>query len=164
MLGVGPIVSVGGAVLLARGSRRRRAFMLGAATGILYGVTAAITERTAHLLDFGVLHALTTWVPYTLAVASIVGLLLNQSAFQAGELRWSLPAITVLEPIVAIIIGQGLFAEHIASTAPAVAGQVVGLLAMTLGVIWLAHVFVPETGPPVSPPTRPVSPSSPGAR
>ena len=97
-------------------------------------------------------------MPNTLAVACIVGLLLNQSAFQAGELRWSLPVLTVLEPIVAIIIGQVLFGEHIASAAPDVAGQVVGLVAMTVGVSWLAQVSVPEIGPPNSP--RPAVESS----
>ncbi len=151
MLGVAAIASVGGAVLLARGAPRRRAFMLGAATGILYGVIAAITERTGDLLNSGVVHALTTWVPYTLAVTSIIGLLLNQSAFQAGELRWSLPVLTVLEPIVAIVIGQTLFAEHIASGPAAVAGQVLGLVAMTAGIFWLAQVRVPEPRRPVGP-------------
>jgi drug/metabolite transporter (DMT)-like permease len=151
MLGVATIACVGAAILLARGTPRRRAFMLGVATGILFGVTAAITERTAHLLNHGVLHALTTWVPYTLAVVSIIGLLLNQSAFQAGELRWSLPVITVLEPVVAIVISQVLFAEHIASDPLDVAGQVLGLAAMTAGVFWLAQVGAPETSRPVGP-------------
>ena len=48
------------ALLLAGRAPRRRAFLLGAATGILYGVTSAITDRTGYLLNSGVLHALTT--------------------------------------------------------------------------------------------------------
>jgi hypothetical protein len=93
-------------IRLATGSPRRRALCLGVGTGIIFGVTSAITERTGHLLYGGVLHALSSWAPYTLAVFSIVGLLLNQSAYQAGDLRLSLPVLTVLEPIVAIVIGQ----------------------------------------------------------
>jgi hypothetical protein len=107
----------GGAVLLARGTARRRALLLAVATGVLYGVTSAVTEHTGHVLDRGALHTLTTWAPYVLAVISIVGLLVNQSAYQAGDLRLSLPTFTVLEPIVAILIGQFLFSEHIASGA-----------------------------------------------
>ncbi len=146
MLGVLTVVTIGATILAAGHTPRRRAFMLGTATGILYGVTSAITERTGHLLNAGVLHALTTWVPYALAVTSIFGLLLNQSAFQAGELRWSLPVLTVLEPVVAIIIGQVLFSEHLASSAPAVAGQVIGLVAMTVGVFALTQLTVPSPG------------------
>jgi len=152
-LGVATFICVGGSIALAGRTPRRRAFMLGIGTGVLYGVTSAITERTGHLLNHGVLHTLATWVPYTLAVVSIVGLLLNQSAFQAGELRWSLPVLTVLEPVVAIVIGQVVFSEHIASGAGARSGQVAGLVAMTIGVFWLAHVSVPERDPTGAPPS-----------
>jgi drug/metabolite transporter (DMT)-like permease len=127
----------GGAVLLARGTARRRALLLAVATGVLYGVTSAVTEHTGYVLDRGALHTLTTWAPYVLAVISIVGLLVNQSAYQAGDLRLSLPTFTVLEPIVAILIGQFLFSEHIASGAGDRIGEVFGLAVMVVGVFWL---------------------------
>lgn len=130
-------VLVGFAVVLARGSPRRRALMLSVATGILFGVTAAMIEHVGHLLDSGFLHILTTWSPYGLAVVGAAGLLVNQSAYQAGDLRWSLPLFTVLEPIVAILIGQFLFGERISSTAGARAGAVLGLVMMVVGVFWL---------------------------
>lgn len=132
------------AVLLARGTQRRRALFLSVATGILYGVTAAITEHAGHLLDRGFLHILTTWTPYVLVVVSVVGLLANQSAYQAGDLRLSLPMLTVLEPIVAIVIGQLLFGEHIASTGGARLGEVVSLAVMVVGVFWLARTAPAE--------------------
>lgn len=125
------------AIALARGTPRRRALMLSVATGVLYGVTAAMTEHTGRVLDAGVLHVLTNWAPYVLAVVSVAGLLVNQSAYQAGDLRWSLPLFTVLEPIIAIVIGQFLFDEHIASTAGARLGAVLGLVLMVIGVFWL---------------------------
>jgi drug/metabolite transporter (DMT)-like permease len=140
-------IVVGGSVLLATGSSRRRALLLGAATGVLYGVTSAVTERTGHVLNGGVLHALSSWAPYTLAVISILGLVLNQSAYQAGDLRLSLPLLTVLEPIVAVVIGQTLFGEHIASSALAVTGEVAGLILMTLGVAELGRLTTPEPAP-----------------
>jgi drug/metabolite transporter (DMT)-like permease len=133
----------GGAVLLARGSARRRALLLAVATGVLYGVTSAVTEHTGYVLDGGALHTLTTWAPYVLAVISIVGLLVNQSAYQAGDLRLSLPTFTVLEPIVAILIGQLLFSEHIAGGFGDRLGEVAGLAVMVAGVFWLTHA-VPE--------------------
>jgi drug/metabolite transporter (DMT)-like permease len=140
-------VVAGGAIALAQVTRQR-ALLLGAATGILYGLTAAITEHTGHALNHGVLHVLLTWAPYVLAITSIVGLLVNQSAFQAGSLSLSLPIMTVLEPIVAILIGQFLFGEHIASTAGARIGQILGLVITTVGVFALARYAVePERAP-----------------
>lgn len=127
----------GAAVLLAHGSARRRALLLAVATGVLYGVTSALTEHTGHVLNGGVLHTLTTWAPYVLVVVSIGGLLVNQSAYQAGDLRLSLPTFTVLEPIVAILIGQLLFGEHIASASGDRIGELAGLAVMAWGVFWL---------------------------
>jgi drug/metabolite transporter (DMT)-like permease len=126
-------------VTLSRGSPQRRSLALGAATGIVFGATSAITERTSHRLGISLGHALSDWSPYVLIVVSIGGLLLNQSAFQAGDLKWSLPAITVLEPLVAILIGQALFHEHIATGALHVTGETLGLVSMVLGVIVLAR-------------------------
>jgi drug/metabolite transporter (DMT)-like permease len=139
-------VLAGGAILLARGTPRRRALLLSVATGILYGVTSAVTEHTGNVLDLGFLHALTTWAPYVLAVISAVGLLVNQSAYQAGDLHLSLPLFTVLEPIVAILIGQFLFGEHVATAAGAVVGEVLGIIVMVVGVFWLAQPGPGVTG------------------
>lgn len=143
----GTIVVVGASVLLAR-AWGQRALWLGVGTGVLYGVTSAITERTGHLLNHGVLHALTTWTPYALAAVSLLGLLVNQSAFQAGSLSLSLPIMTVLEPLTAILIGQFLFGEHIASTSGARLGEIVGLALTTVGVFALArHAVDPQPAP-----------------
>jgi drug/metabolite transporter (DMT)-like permease len=79
---------------------------------------------------------------------SLFGLLLNQSAYQAGDLTMSLPIMTALEPIVAILIGQLLFGEHIGSSALAVAGVVIGLVVMSVGVIELGRLGVPAGAAP----------------
>ncbi len=126
-------------IAFSRGSPQRRSLALGAATGIVLGTTSAITERTSHRLGISVGHALGDWSPYVLVVLSVAGLLLNQSAFQAGDLKWSLPAITVLEPLVAILIGQTLFHEHVGTSALQVSGQILGLASMVLGVLMLAR-------------------------
>jgi drug/metabolite transporter (DMT)-like permease len=130
--------AVAALIALSHGSPKRRSFALGAATGIVLGTTSAITERASHRLAISLGHALGDWSPYALLVVSVAGLVLNQSAFQAGELKWSLPVITVLEPLVAILIGQTLFHEHVASSALQLSGQVVGLAAMVVGVLVLA--------------------------
>jgi drug/metabolite transporter (DMT)-like permease len=142
--------AVGALVAFSHGSPQRRSLALGAATGIVFGTTAAITARTGHRLGISLGYALGDWSPYVLVFVSIGGLLLNQSAFQAGDLKWSLPAITVLEPLVAILIGQTLFHEHIATGALHATGEALGLVSMVIGVLVLA------TGPALTrhPPAR----------
>jgi drug/metabolite transporter (DMT)-like permease len=130
--------AVAALIAFSRGSPQRRSLALGAATGIVLGVSSAITERTSHRLGISLGYTLSDWSPYVLVVVSIGGLVLNQSAFQAGELQWSLPAITVLEPLVAILVGQALFHEHVATSALHVAGQILGLASMVAGVLVLA--------------------------
>lgn len=138
LLGAGSAVAVAALVAFSRSSPQRRSFALGVATGIVFGVTSAVTERTSHRLGISLGDALGDWSPYVLVAVSIGGLLLNQSAFQAGDLKWSLPAITVVEPLVAILIGETLFHEHVASGALNLTGQAAGLAAMVLGVCLLA--------------------------
>jgi len=137
--------------LLARGSARRRAVWLAVGGGFVYGFASAVTERTGHVLNRGVLHLLATWAPYTFVVAAAIGLLFVQSAFHAGELRLSLPTLTVIQPIVAIAIGQFIFGEKIASAGLARGGDVAGLVLMTAGVFVLAQSPV-LAGIPAPPP------------
>jgi drug/metabolite transporter (DMT)-like permease len=126
---------------------RRRAVCLAAGAGVIYGGAAALTKTSAHLLARGVGPALTHWQPYVLAVVAIVGMLLGQSAFQAGTLDFSLPTMTVADPIVSIAIGASVFQESISSSAGAVAAEVVSLLVMTAGIYMLARF---EAGAPGS--------------
>jgi hypothetical protein len=152
LLGLAGLASVGTLVLVARASARWRSLCLGTATGILFGLVAALTESSAHLLDHGILHALGHWQPYALAVCAVLGLMLTQSAFQAGDLRWSLPALTVVEPVVAILIGQVLFGEHISVRGLSPVGEIAGLGLMIAGTVGLSRAVVGEVavirGPP----------------
>jgi drug/metabolite transporter (DMT)-like permease len=144
LLGLAALASVATLVLVARASPRWRSLCLGTATGILFGLVAALTESSAHLLDHGILHALGHWQPYALAVCAVLGLMLTQSAFQAGDLKWSLPALTVVEPVVAILIGQVLFGEHISVRGLSPVGEILGLGLMIAGTVGLSRAVVGE--------------------
>jgi drug/metabolite transporter (DMT)-like permease len=147
----------GALVVGARGgSRRRAAVLLGAGSGTAFGYVAALTERTGHILDGGIVHTLATWEPYALLVGGTVALLLTQSAFHAGALRLSLPTLTVAQPLVAVIIGVGLFGEHIASHGAAPGWEGLGLVMVISGVFALTRSPVIGTddqgpGPRVAP-------------
>lgn len=127
---------------------RRRAVLLAAATGVAYGAAAALTKTSAHLLGRGLLPVVTNWQPYVLVVFGAGGMLLSQSAFQAGLLEFSLPTMTVVDPIASIAIGAVVFREAISSSPVAIASEVVALLAMSVGV-WLLARFEAKLSHPV---------------
>ena len=139
-------------VLSARKAEgNRRASLLAAAAGTMYGVTAALTKATAHLLDLGVGHFLRSWKPYTLAAMGISGTVIDQSAYQAGSLNNSLPMLTVIDPIVSIAIGALALHEGIEVGGVAPLVEAVALIAMTIGVFQLARsplVLQPEEAGP----------------
>ncbi len=90
-----------------------RASLLGVAAGAIYGVTAPLTKAFVHLLGGGPVAVLSNWEPYALAVFSIVGLVVMQSAFQAGALQASLPFLETTEPLVASFLGMALLGERL---------------------------------------------------
>ena len=90
-----------------------RAVLLGAAGGILYGAGAALTKSVMSYLDDGLVDVVTSWEVYALIIALSLGTYLQQSAFQAGSLAQSLPAISVLEPVTAVILGMTVLQEEI---------------------------------------------------
>ncbi len=53
-----------------------------------------------------------------LVAAAVVATLLQQSAFHAGSLQTSVPAMLVLEPIVAVMLGQFVLGEHLIVSGP----------------------------------------------
>lgn len=118
---------------------RRRATMLAGAAGVLYGLTAALTEVTARLLARGVVHILTSWEPYSLVACGAIGLVVGQSAFQAGPLRLSLPMLSVVDPVVSIALGALTFHEHVATAGAAPVLEVLGLVIMGVGTFLLAR-------------------------
>jgi drug/metabolite transporter (DMT)-like permease len=117
----------------------QRAVLLSSAAGVVYGVTAALTKTSSHFLDRGVIHLLGHWQPYALLVAGLGGMVIAQSAFQAGSLDSSLPAMSVTDPIVSIVIGALAFGETIAARPAAVVVEVIALVAMSAGVVLLAR-------------------------
>lgn len=129
-----------GLVLGSRtGGDRRRAFLLSAAAGVLYGAGAALTKTTAHLFGEGFFHAFTHWQLYLLVAFGLTGMVIGQSAFQAGTLDVSLPAMSVGDPMVSIVIGVLVFEEEIAGSPPAIVAEVVALIVMSLGIYLLAR-------------------------
>lgn len=107
-----------------------RALGLAVATGACYACTAALTKQVVTIIDYhGVDGLFTRWPVYALGFFSILGLLLNQSAFNAGHLAASLPALAVTNPLISSILGVALFDETLGAQGP------VQYLIVTLAVV-----------------------------
>lgn len=132
---------VAGCVLGAlRGVPVLRGLLLGAAAGTVFGVTSSLTKMFVHELGGGIPAMLKNWEPYALAVLMLLGLVLLNSAYQAGALTVSLPAAEVGEPLIAMIIGIVLLDERV--DVPTVADKVVialSVLGMVVAVLALAR-------------------------
>jgi hypothetical protein len=129
-------------VALARSSvGTHRAVFLGLAAGTLFGTSAVLTKAFVHYLGGGILNWVPHWEPYALAVSSITGLILAQSAFQTGALAAAIGAEQVMQPLTGVALGVGILDEHLG-----IAGKgetltlVLALTAMLIGVIGLARV------------------------
>jgi drug/metabolite transporter (DMT)-like permease len=136
-----------------------RALGLAVATGACYALTAALTKQVVTVIEHhGVAGLFTHWPVYGLALFSIIGLILNQSAFNAGHLAASLPALAVTNPILSSILGVALFEESLAAHgALQYSITALAVVVMLSGVIRLARSpFV--TGEPGRPPVTPAAP------
>ncbi|CAM3107471.1 DMT family transporter [Prescottella defluvii] len=91
----------------------RRALLLGAASGALYGVAVAFTKYVTDLLERGFVEVVGAWQTYALLAAGIAGVYLQQRAFQVGPLSASLPAMTIGEPVIAIFLGMTVLDERL---------------------------------------------------
>jgi drug/metabolite transporter (DMT)-like permease len=100
-------------VAAARTGRVARAVLLAAATALAYGVAAALTKGVVGQLDEGLVALLASWEVYVLVAVSVAGTVLQQSAFQAGELGASLPTMIVGEPVVAVVLGAVVLQEEL---------------------------------------------------
>ncbi|HSO94805.1 MAG TPA: DMT family transporter [Acidimicrobiia bacterium] len=154
----GPVIAAAIALCVVTGQRvtgSRRALLLGLAAGISFGVSAALTKTFVHLLGQGVFPMLQHWEPYALAVATLGGLLLAQSSFQAGSLSASIAALEVAEPVVAAAIGVGILDERVRTGSVMYQVAIVlALIGMFFGVVALSRSseFYEETGGPLGQP------------
>ena len=110
-----PVAVVAAAAVLIGSTRRgpTRAMFLGAAAGCSFGVLSVLTKSVTHLLSADVARALVTWQVYVAIAVGIAALTVSQSAYQAGPLAYSMPFVGVLEPLVAVVIGDVVLGEQV---------------------------------------------------
>ncbi len=139
LLSLLPVGAVAAAAILA-GSRRqgpKRAMFLGAAAGLSFGVLAVLTKALTHLLSSDLLKAFTTWQVYLTIAVGITALVISQSAYQAGPLAYSMPFVGVLEPLVAVVIGDTVLGESVGQSPGQLAIELVAAVVACTGIVLL---------------------------
>ncbi len=129
-------------VLVAVGRRLRgaaRAAVLAGAGGALFGLQDALTRGVIDSWEGGFLTVLTSWRTWLLLVTALYGLTLVQSAYEAGTLQASLPALNIGEPVVGVAIGVVALGEHISTGGIVVLWEVLGAVATAYGTYLLAR-------------------------
>jgi drug/metabolite transporter (DMT)-like permease len=109
---------VGGLAATALGAGLRadgaaRAALFGVAAGMADAFMAVLVKAFAGTVGLGFPGVLRTWTPYAVIGAGIIALVLIQTAYQAGHPTVALPVITVVDPLVASLIGVTLFGERV---------------------------------------------------
>jgi drug/metabolite transporter (DMT)-like permease len=102
-------------LLAPREPGSRRAALLGAAAGILFALSAALTKTVVSELDNGVLTIVTTWPLYGLIAVGYVSMTLNQMSLDAGALAATMATSTALDPIASVVLGLTLFRESMSA-------------------------------------------------
>jgi drug/metabolite transporter (DMT)-like permease len=108
------IAAVSG-VLLAYGGRgglSMKAAVYGTVAGMLFGLSAALTKPTLEYLHESIGTMLSHWEAYALALAGVLGFVLQQVSLGTGRLAPSVATVSVANPLVGILIGVLLLDER----------------------------------------------------
>jgi drug/metabolite transporter (DMT)-like permease len=143
-------------------SGQARATLTGIGTGLVYGISDALTRRTVQILDaHSFKGVLTSWPPYCLLAAALIAMWLMQNSFSAAPLHASLPGVTAAEPVAGILLGVVVFGDVIRISPGMLAVQASGIAALIVGVIMVARApmfrqlrpgsVIPGHGGPLSP-------------
>ncbi|MFC8047853.1 DMT family transporter [Nocardia sp. NPDC057353] len=117
-----------------------RALLLGTAAGALYGLAVALTDSVmAGLREHGIGHLLTGWQFYALVAAGLLGVYLQQRAFQAGPLSASLPALTIAEPLVAVVFSLAVLGERLRAGPLGLGVCAIGVVVMLATTLFLSR-------------------------
>lgn len=160
-------ICVGGAVSLMvlaalwalRPRAPHKALALGIAAGGGFGITGLLLKD---VVAHPPAELLSSWTTYVLLASGAASITFAQWAYQSGVLIECLPAMAVLEPLVAVGLAAPVYGERLAPGLLPTAGQVVGVVGLVVGVAVLARRtaarevsgVVPLVVPAPAPPPR----------
>ncbi|MFD2418584.1 DMT family transporter [Amycolatopsis pigmentata] len=114
-LGCGVTVAVVGTLVMLgyRARHARRAALLGIATGVWFGFTAALVAGMTAAFEAGFGEAMRSWQTWSILVVGPLGFVLLQNALRAARLVASQPGLTLANPLSAVGWGVVVFGEQV---------------------------------------------------
>jgi hypothetical protein len=141
-----------------RPSAGRKAALLGIAAAAGFGFVAAVIKELSSHLSQGPEGIFLNWSPYVLLIAGAGAFFLASNAFQAGSFAASQPGLTVVDPLVASLLGVVLFGERLDHHPAIFAGEVLAAGVLVASVVMLSRSPLVQEEAPSSP-----SPAAPGS-
>ena len=115
------------------------ALLLGVMSGSLWGLFTVLTKGVVDQLGHGIPALLRMPEVYVWAALGIAATAWEQSAFRAGPLTASLPAVTVAEPIVGSVLGVTVLGETLRTNNVGVVALSVSVAVMIAATVALAQ-------------------------
>lgn len=129
----------------------RRSLVLAVAAGTLLGVSAPLTKTAISAFDGGILAGLSAWEFWAMALTASLGTFWQQSSYQAGDVQTSLPAVTVLKPIVAMALGLTIYQETLKVGGPGDLLLIAAIIGMAVSTVALGRLAAPSQASPAEP-------------
>ena len=112
---------------LGGGGLSRKAAVYGTVAGVLFGLSSSLAMPTLDYLHESVGTMLSHWECYALAVAGVIGFIVQQVSLGTGRLAPAVATVSVANPVVAVLIGIVLLDERLSRPAWHVLVAVIGL-------------------------------------
>jgi drug/metabolite transporter (DMT)-like permease len=123
------------------------ALLLGLMSGSLWGLFSVLTKGVVDQLDHGIPALLRIPEVYVWVVVAVAATAWEQSAFRAGPLTASLPAVTVAEPVVGSVLGITVLGETLRTNHVGLAALGLSVAVMAAATVALAHSQATSTPP-----------------
>ena len=115
------------------------AVLLGLVAGSLWGLVAVLTKGVVDQLDRGIPAVLRLPELYPWAVVAVAATAVQQSAFRAGSMAASLPAVTISEPLVGSVLGVAILGEMLRPGRNGWVGLGIAVAVMVVATVELAR-------------------------
>lgn len=124
-----------------------KATLLGIVTGILFGLSAALTKSVGDEVADHLFRVFLDWHLYALIVIGYISMTFNQLALTTGVLAPALAASMALDPITSVVIGTTLMEESLHESPAGIAATVGALAATVIGMAILARTSQGQAAP-----------------
>ena len=116
-----------------------KATLLGILTGILFGISAALTKSVGDEVSDHLFGVFADWHLYALIIIGYISMTTNQMALTAGVLAPALAASMAMDPITSVVIATTLLQESLHETTAGIIATLGALAATLIGMAILAR-------------------------